>query len=133
VGSGKSTDEIGAYYFQTRSSLATSYLPDLAGGKWEEWRKDWVIASTDDNERLDLPTSGPTSDRKDWRARPKLPAEFNPILNRIRSMVECGLSSMHVLGDFLKRRIAPPAAETASGVDLHRPQRLRKGRVRRGH
>jgi len=54
-----------------------------------------------------LPTSGPTSDRKDWRARPKLPTEFDPILNRIRSLVECGLSSMHVLGDFLKRRIAP--------------------------
>jgi len=53
VGSGKSKDEIGAYYFQTRSSLATSYLPDLAGGKWEEWLKDWEIASTDDNERLD--------------------------------------------------------------------------------
>jgi len=107
VGSGKSKDEIGAYYFQTRSSLAMSYLPDLARGKWEEWRKDWLIASTDDNERLDLPTNGPTSDRKDWRARPKLAAEFDPILNRIRSLVEGGLSSMHVLGDFLKRRIAP--------------------------
>jgi len=64
VGSGKSKDEIGAYYFQTRSSLATSYLPDLVGGKWEEWRKDWVIASTDDNERLDCrPAARPPTAR----------------------------------------------------------------------
>ena len=29
------------------------------------------------------------------------------MLGKIRSLVESGLTSLHVLGDFLKRRIAP--------------------------
>jgi hypothetical protein len=34
VKSGKSKDEVGAYYFQTRSDLQTPYIPGLTGGKW---------------------------------------------------------------------------------------------------
>ena len=32
VKSGKSKDEVGAYYFQTRSDLQTPYIPGLTGG-----------------------------------------------------------------------------------------------------
>ena len=73
VKSGKGKDEVGAYYFQTRSDLQTPYIPGLTGGKWEDWRKEWVIATTEANERLDMPTGGPASDRQSWRAKPSLP------------------------------------------------------------
>ena len=72
VKSGKSKDEVGAYYFQTRSDLRSPYIPGLNGGKWEEWRKEWVIATTEANERLVMPTEGPASDRASWRAKPSL-------------------------------------------------------------
>jgi len=107
VKSGRAKDEVGAYYFQTRSDPPTPYIPGLTGGKWEEWRKDWVIATTEVNERLSLPTEGPATDRASWRAKPSLQSEFDPVLGKIRSLVESGLISLHVLGDFLQRRIAP--------------------------
>ena len=69
--------------------------------------QEWVIATTEANERLALPTEGPTSDRQSWRAKPSLPPAFDPVLSKIRSLAESGLTSLHVLGDFLKRRIAP--------------------------
>ena len=59
VKSGKGKDEVGAYYFQTRSDLQTPYIPGLTGVKWEDWRKEWVIATTEANERLVMPTGGP--------------------------------------------------------------------------
>ena len=71
VKSGKGKDEVGAYYFQTRSDLRTPYIPGLVGGKREDWRKEWVIATTEANE---------------------------PVLEG---------QAVHLLGDFLKRRIAP--------------------------
>ena len=46
VKSGKGKDEVGAYYFQTRSDLPTPYIPGLTDRKWEDWRKEWVIATT---------------------------------------------------------------------------------------
>ena len=126
VKSGKGKDEVGAYYFQTRSDLRTPYIPGLVGGKWEEWRREWVIATTEANVRLVMPTEGPASDRLSWRAKPSLPSEFDPVLDKIRALAEGGLTSLHVLGDFLKRRIAPlqqrprppratPAPTTAAG------------------
>ena len=63
VKSGKGKDEVGAYYFQSTSDLRTPYIPGLVGGKWEEWRREWVIATTEANERLFMPTGGLASDR----------------------------------------------------------------------
>ena len=51
-----------------------------------------------------MPTGGPTSDRQSGRAKP---SEFDSVLSKIRALAEGGLTSLHVLGDFLKRRIAP--------------------------
>ena len=62
VKSGKGKDELGAYYFQTRSDLQTPYMPGLTGGKWEEWRREWVITTTEANERLVMSTEGAASD-----------------------------------------------------------------------
>ena len=56
---------------------------------------------------LVLPTGGPASDRLSWRAKPSLPPDFDSVLSKIRSLAESGLTSLHVLGDFLKRQIAP--------------------------
>jgi hypothetical protein len=66
-----------------------------------------VIASADANDRLALPSDGPRLDRKQWRTKPSLAPELQLILDRIKSLAAGGLTSMHVIGDFLKRRIAP--------------------------
>jgi hypothetical protein len=66
-----------------------------------------VIASVEANDRLVLPSDGPALDRKHWRTKPSLAPEFLSILDLIKSLATDGLTSMHVVGDFLKHRIAP--------------------------
>jgi hypothetical protein len=66
-----------------------------------------VIASAEANDRLALPSDGPRLDQKQWRTKPSLALELHLVLDRIKSLMAGGLTSMHVVGDFLKRRIAP--------------------------
>jgi hypothetical protein len=66
-----------------------------------------VIASAEANDRLVQPSDGPALDRKQWRAKPSLALEFLPVLDRIKTLATDGLTSMHVVGDFLKFRITP--------------------------
>jgi hypothetical protein len=108
VGTEKSKrGEIGAYYFQLRHGMAGSYIDAFSSSKWEDWREGWVIAAVDPHDHLELPTEGPQSDRSTWKARPTIPAELDPVLYRIKKLARSSLTSMMVLGDFLKRRIAP--------------------------
>ena len=65
-----------------------------------------MIASTEANDRLILSSNGPSLDRKQWRTKPSLSPEFLPVLDRIKVLAMGGLTSMHVVGDLLKRRIA---------------------------
>jgi hypothetical protein len=107
VKSGKAKDHLGAYYFQMRVDSVGAYISSLSGTRWENWRAEWVIASTEASDRLILPSDGPRLDKKQWRAKPLLSLEFEPVLDRIKSLATGGLKSMHVVGDFLKHRIAP--------------------------
>jgi hypothetical protein len=66
-----------------------------------------VIARAEANDRLVLPSNGPALDRKHWRTKLSLSPELLPVLYRIKTLATGGLTSMHVAGDFLKRRIAP--------------------------
>jgi hypothetical protein len=66
-----------------------------------------VIASAEANDRLALPSDGPALDRKLWRTKSSLAPEFLPVLYKIKGLATGGLTSMHMVGDFLKRRIAP--------------------------
>jgi hypothetical protein len=66
-----------------------------------------VIASTEASDRLALPSNEPRLNKKQWRAKPPLTSEFEPVLDRIKSLATGGLTLMHVVGDFLKRWIAP--------------------------
>jgi hypothetical protein len=66
-----------------------------------------VIASTEASDRLALPSDGPRLERKQWRAKLSLALEFEPVLGRIESLATGGLTSMHVVCDFLQRRITP--------------------------
>jgi hypothetical protein len=84
-----------------------TYIASLGGARWENWRSDWVIASAEASDRLALPSDGPSLERKQWRVKPCLVPEFEPVLDRIRELAVGGLTSMHVLGDFLKRRVMP--------------------------
>jgi hypothetical protein len=107
VGSGRSKRTIDAYYFQLRQGTADSYISAFSSAKWEDWCDGWVIAKIDANDRLELPTEGPLSDRSSWKAKPSLPEELVPVLNWVSALARGGLNSMMVLGDFLRRRIAP--------------------------
>jgi hypothetical protein len=104
---GKAKDHLGAYYFQTRADSAGAYISSLSGARWENWRAEWVIASIEASDRLVLLSDGSRLDKKQWRAKPPLMFEFEPVLDRIKSLATSGLMSMHVVGDFLKCRIAP--------------------------
>jgi hypothetical protein len=83
------------------------YIPTFGGARWENWRSDWVIASAEANDRLVLSSDGPALDRKQWRTKLSLSPEFLPVLDRIKGLATGGLTSMHVVGDLLKRRITP--------------------------
>jgi hypothetical protein len=107
VGSGRSKCEIGAYYFQLRHGMSSSYISAFPSAKWEDWRNDWVITMTDANDHLELPMEGPLLDRSCWKARPSLPVKLDPVLDRVKTLATGGLTSMMVLGDFLRHRIAP--------------------------
>jgi hypothetical protein len=103
----KAKDHLGAYYFQTRLDSAVAYISTLGGARWENWRADWVIVSAKANDRLVLPSNGPSLDRKHWRTKPSLSPELLPVLERIKTLATGGLTSMHVVGDFLKHRVMP--------------------------
>jgi hypothetical protein len=107
VRSGKTRDHIGAYYFQTRPDPGIVYIPTFGGARWVNYRSDWVIASTEANDRLILPSIGPALDRKQWRTKPSLSPEFLPLLDRIKVLAMGGSTSMHVVDDLLKRQITP--------------------------
>jgi hypothetical protein len=107
VGTGRSKREVGAYYFQLRHGMVNSYISAFSSSKWEDWREGWVIAEADPHDRLELPTEGPQSDRSTWKAKPSIPEELGPVLDRVKNFSRSGLTSLMVLGDFLKRRIAP--------------------------
>jgi hypothetical protein len=107
VKSRKARDHLGAYYLQTRPDSTVSYISTLSGARWENLRADWVIVSAEANDRLVLPSNGPTLDCKLWRTQSSLSPELLPVLDRIETLATGGLTSMHVVGDFLKRRVAP--------------------------
>jgi hypothetical protein len=107
VKSGKTRDHIDAYYFQTRPDPVVVYIPTFGGARWENWCSDWVIASAEANDRLVLPNDGTTLDRKQWRTKSSLSPEFLPVLDMIKGLATGGSTSMHVVGDLLKRWIAP--------------------------
>jgi hypothetical protein len=107
VRSGTGKDHVGAYYFETRSDPTVTYIASLGGTRCENWRHDWVIARTEVSDRLALPSDGPSLSRKQWMEKPRLVPKFMPILDRIKELAVGGLTSMHVLGDFLKHRVMP--------------------------
>jgi hypothetical protein len=85
----------------------SDYIASVGGARWENWRSDWVIASAEASDHLALLSDGPSLERKQWRVKPCLVLEFGPILDRIRELAAGGLTSMHILVDFLKRRVMP--------------------------
>jgi hypothetical protein len=107
VKSGKARDHLGAYYFRTRPDSVVAYISTFGGARWENWHNDWVIASAEANDRLVLPSNGPALDRKHWRAKPSLSLELLPMLDRIKTLATGGLTSIHVVGDFLKHQVMP--------------------------
>jgi hypothetical protein len=127
---GKAKDHLGAYYFHTRVDSIGAYISSFSGARWENWWAEWVIASTEASDRLVLPSDGPRLDKKQWRAKPPLTPEFEPVLGRIKSLATSGLTLMHVVGDFLKHRITPLQARARLSYWFTGPNVL--GQVHRG-
>jgi hypothetical protein len=130
VRSGKGKDHLGAYYFQTRPNPTVTYIASLGGARWENWQNDWVIASAEVNDRLALPSDGPKLDRKQWRVKPCLVPEFGPVLDRIKELAVGGLTSLHVLGDFLKRQVMAQQGRSRLCCWFTGPSDI--GRIQRG-
>jgi hypothetical protein len=130
VKSGKTRDHIGAYYFQTKPDPAIVYIPTFGGARWENWRSDWVITSTEANDRVGLPSVGPALDRKQWRTKPSLSPEFLSVLDRIKVMATGGLTSMHMVDDLLKCRIMPLQRRARLSCWFTGPNDI--GRIQRG-
>jgi hypothetical protein len=130
VRSGKGKDHLGAYYFETRSDPTVAYIATLGDARWENWRNDRVIASAEVNDCLALPNDGQRLDRKQWRAKLSLAPEFEHVLDRIKELAAGGLNSMHVVGDFLKRRIMSLQGRSCLCCWYTGPNDI--GRVRRG-
>jgi hypothetical protein len=86
VGTGRCKREIGAYYFQLRHGMANSYITAFSSSKWEDWREGWVIAVADPHDRLELPTDAPQRDRSTWQAKPTIPKELGPVLDRVKNL-----------------------------------------------
>jgi hypothetical protein len=107
VKTGRSKGEVGAYYFQLRQAMTGSYISTFSSARWDGWREDWVIVKSEASERLEVPAGGPLTTSDFWKAVPFLTAEFNPVLDRIKELARGGLTSLMVLADFLRRRIAP--------------------------
>jgi hypothetical protein len=82
------------------------------------------------NDRLALPSDGPWLDQKQWRAKSSLALEFEPVLDRVKSLATGGLTSMHVVGDYLKRRIAPLQKRARLCCWFTGPNNI--GRIQRG-
>jgi hypothetical protein len=110
--------------------MAIVYIPTFGGARWENWRSDWVIASTKANDRLILPSNGSALDRKQWRTKPYLSPEFLPVLDKIKILATCGLTSMHLVSDLLKRRIAPLQRRPRLSCWFTSPNDI--GRIQRG-
>jgi hypothetical protein len=89
-----------------------------------------VIASAEASDRLALPSDGPSLKWKQWRVKPCLVPEFEPILDRIRKLAFGGLTSMHVLGDFLKRQVMPLQRRPRLSCWFTDPSDI--GRIQRG-
>jgi hypothetical protein len=64
--------------------MSSFYISVFSSTKWEDWCTDCVIAMTDANDHLKLPIKGPLLDRNSWKARPSLPVELDPVLDRSR-------------------------------------------------
>jgi hypothetical protein len=89
-----------------------------------------VIANTEANDRLILPSNGPALDRKQWRAKPSPSPEFLPVLDKIKVLDTGGLTSMHVVDDLLKQQIAPLQRRPRLSCWFTGPNDI--GRIQRG-
>jgi hypothetical protein len=105
---GHSTADVaGCCNLRLREGLGDHYIPQVMRSKWEEWRRDWFFVDIDPHERLELPEKAAEPRRSTWEAPPPEDARLKPVLERILELRESGLTSVMVVADFLRRRLAP--------------------------
>ena len=105
---GHSTADVaGCCNLRLREGLGDHYIPQVLRSKWEEWRRDWFFVDIDPHERLELPEKAAEPRRSTWEAPPPEDARLKPVLERILELRESGLTSVMVVVDFLRRRLAP--------------------------
>ncbi|RLN04613.1 hypothetical protein C2845_PM13G09650 [Panicum miliaceum] len=98
---------VGECYFHIWQGRQDEFIPFQVTGKWEEWQKQWLYTEVDHaSPFLRLPDVTPRK-HSGWRERPELGAGWNPVLGRIASLRQAGLTSAMVAFDFFYHRLAP--------------------------
>jgi hypothetical protein len=87
--------------------VATRCITKAAYGKWDDWRKKCFAVRADWVPVLELPIEPPIQNNEVWEKAPELDAIFDPVLAKIDGLAGDGLSTLMVVLDYLKRRIAP--------------------------
>ena len=98
---------IGSCCFRLRDGLAEEYIPHVLRNKWDEWRSNWCYVAVDPHARLALPTGPPAPDKGRWERPPADEDDLVGALVRISDLRDHGLTASMVLGDYLRRRLAP--------------------------
>jgi len=100
----------GSCCFRLRDGLAEEYIPQVLRNKWDEWRSNWCYVAVDPHARLELPAGPagpPASDKGRWESPAADEEALLGIIVRIAELRDYGLTTSMVLGDYLRRRLAP--------------------------
>ena len=75
--------------------------------KWDDWRRDWFYVDVSPHDRLTLPEMAAEPQKSTWEAPPQTDRWMETVLDRIDFLRQAGLTSVMVVADYLRRRLAP--------------------------
>ena len=105
--SGKTrTEVVGSCNFRLRDGARDEYIPQELKNKWDDWRLYWCYLAVDPHLQLLLP-EGPAMAKKRWEYLPDDFDSLRPVTARISALRAAGLTATMVVGDFVRRRLAP--------------------------
>ncbi|XP_062224366.1 uncharacterized protein LOC133922808 [Phragmites australis] len=99
-------DVVGCCNLRLQDGLGEQYIPQVLRSKWEEWRRDWFFVDVDPHDRLALPEVAAEPRKSTWEVPPPEDARLEPVFERIKFLRDSGLTSVMVVADFLRRRLA---------------------------
>jgi hypothetical protein len=98
---------VGSCCFRLRDGVADQYISQTLRNKWEDWRQSWCYIEVDPHPKLLLPTGLAKPIREVWEDEPAADGRMQEVLSRITGLGAQGLTATMVVGDYLRRRLAP--------------------------